>query len=340
MFFYLLFLAIFFLTGNYIITTLLSGILASAADFSIISFGWKNYQKSRTVAEPRNTHLKRNFVLRIIRKILFLLTVIALTFLQFKLAVELFLSYLLFNFVEISWEKKWKYQLTKKKIKELYYKYVNYLIDSISDGIDQIKNSVFPDFVISYFLDLFGGYHEVEKRKKQILEDVKVPYYHKGINEQDMQKIRDYFAKRFDKLDFKTLLAQIISSYLYGVYTVYLILNNGGIKDLLGSTNLGWYDIVGLGIVTIFIYINRVVRKKYGKASLIDKTHEVWFTKQLNIETERKKVLNDWINLTIILVLAILFTQFLNYFSNQLIGFDIYLTIFTFLWLSLSVFLR
>lgn len=214
------------------------------------------------------------------------------------------------------------------------------MIDSISDGIDQIKNSVFPDFVISYFLDLFGGYHEVEKRKKQILEDVKVPYYHKGINEQDMQKIRDYFAKRFDKLDFKTLLAQIISSYLYGVYTVYLILNNGGIKDLLGSTNLGWYDIVGLGIVTIFIYINRVVRKKYGKASLIDKTHEVWFTKQLNIETERKKVLNDWINLTIILVLAILFTQFLNYFSNQLIGFDIYLTIFTFLWLSLSVFLR
>lgn len=340
MFFYLLFPEIFFLTGSYTITTLLSGILASVVDFSIIYSGWKNYQKNRTVTEARNTHPKRNSVSRLIRKALFLLTIIAFTFLQFKLAAGFFLFYLLLNFVEIGWEEKWKYQLTKNKIKELYNRYIGYLADSISDGIDQIKNGSFSGFVVSYFLDLFGSYHEVEKRKKQILEDTKVPHYHKGINEHDMQKISDYFTKRFDKLDFETLLAQIISIYMYVVYALYLILNNGGIKDLLGYTNLEWYSLIGIGIFSIFIYINRVIRKKYRKASLINKVIGVWLTKQLNMEIERKNILNDWINLIIILALAILFTQFLNYFSNRLIGFDLYLAIFIFSRLGLSIFLR
>lgn len=109
---------------------------------------------------------------------------------------------------------------------------------------------------------------------------------------------------------------------------------------MLGYTNLEWYSLIGIGIFSIFIYINRVIRKKYRKASLINKVNGVWLTKQLNMEIERKNVLNDWINLIIILALAILFTQFLNYFSNRLIGFDLYLAIFVFSRLGLSIFLR
>lgn len=303
----------------------------------MIYFGWKGYQKSKIVTDTLNTNPKINYISGLIRKTLFSLTIIAFILFKFKLAVEFFLFYLLLNFVEIRWKEKWKYQLTKNGIKKLYNKYIDYLTNFISNGIDQIKNSDFLKY-FNIFLDLFVFYQELKKRKKQTLEDTKVPPCHKGINEYNIQKISTLFTKRLYDLDFEIILAQIISSSMYTFYSTYLILNNGGIKDLSGYTNLEWCGLIEIIIFGIFISANKFIRKKHRKAPLINGANEVWLTKQLNIEIERNEALNDWINLIIILVLAILFAQFLNYFINKLIGFILYLLIFSFLWLCLSKF--
>jgi chromate transport protein ChrA len=272
-----------------------------------------------------------NGVVVIIGKILFVLGILSIVYLQFKLAVVFFFSYFLLWYIRITWEEKGKQQLTKQKIRDVLKKYNDYTLDAGQKIIDQIKNGGLPIFLASSFIDLFGGYREIEKRKKQVIEDAKIPDYHKSINDEEMQRVGDYFKERFNKIDFYTSIVQLLWGSLFAIFNFYLILQNGGITSPLGFTNLDWYELAGLFLGAIFIEVNRKIYKKFRIPSHDEKVKDSWLTKKLIIEDKRKNVLKNWFSSVVVLVIAIIFTLVTFYINNSLIEFEVYYTITTIL---------